>query len=167
VSAKAGGVGLNIIGANRLIMLEPDWNPATDKQAMGRVWRQGQTKHVFIYRLASHGSLEENILHRQVRKQGLSTAMVDTASGNMMQSVDWEDLRQVYTLHGYSHDGSPVNTEDIEVEVSTIPKEAGITSDRLRPLMLAACVLETTAPTREQGYLKGQQDITMASSQAT
>ena len=55
VSTKAGGVGLNIVGGNRLVLLEPDWNPAIDLQAMGRVWRQGQRKAVFIYRLATHG----------------------------------------------------------------------------------------------------------------
>ena len=51
LSSKAGGCGLNLIGANRLIMYDPDWNPANDNQAMARVWRQGQTKKVFIYRL--------------------------------------------------------------------------------------------------------------------
>jgi DNA repair and recombination RAD54-like protein len=44
LSSKAGGCGLNIIGANRLIMLDPDWNPANDAQAMARIWREGQQK---------------------------------------------------------------------------------------------------------------------------
>lgn len=51
LSSKAGGCGLNLIGANRLIMFDPDWNPANDDQAMARVWRDGQKKHCFIYRL--------------------------------------------------------------------------------------------------------------------
>lgn len=51
LSSKAGGCGLNLIGANRLIMFDPDWNPANDEQAMARVWRDGQTKPCFIYRL--------------------------------------------------------------------------------------------------------------------
>ena len=41
LSAKAGGVGLNLIGANRIVLLDPDWNPSTDAQAMARVWRDG------------------------------------------------------------------------------------------------------------------------------
>jgi len=44
LSSKAGGCGLNLIGANRLIMFDPDWNPANDMQAMARVWRDGQKK---------------------------------------------------------------------------------------------------------------------------
>ena len=51
LSSKAGGCGLNLIGANRLVMYDPDWNPANDEQAMARVWRDGQKKKVFIYRL--------------------------------------------------------------------------------------------------------------------
>lgn len=50
LSSKAGGCGLNLIGANRLVMFDPDWNPANDDQAMARVWRDGQKKPCFIYR---------------------------------------------------------------------------------------------------------------------
>eukprot|EP00795_Rhopilema_esculentum_P004315 gene4315-20520_t len=53
LSSKAGGCGLNLIGANRLVMFDPDWNPASDDQAMARIWRDGQKKQVYIYRLLS------------------------------------------------------------------------------------------------------------------
>ena len=62
LSTRAGGVGINLIGACRLIMLDADWNPAADLQAMARVWREGQKKTVFIYRLYTLGSIEESIL---------------------------------------------------------------------------------------------------------
>lgn len=55
LSSKAGGVGLNIIGANRLMLFDPDWNPANDAQALARVWREGQQKKVFIYRFLTAG----------------------------------------------------------------------------------------------------------------
>jgi hypothetical protein len=77
LSSKAGGVGLNLIGANRLILFDPDWNPANDAQAMGRVWRDGQKKKVFLYRLLCTGSIEEKVYQRQVSKQGLSANVVD------------------------------------------------------------------------------------------
>ncbi|PWN46676.1 hypothetical protein IE53DRAFT_15877 [Violaceomyces palustris] len=44
LSSKAGGCGLNLIGANRLVLFDPDWNPASDQQALARVWRDGQKK---------------------------------------------------------------------------------------------------------------------------
>ena len=65
LSSKAGGVGINLIGGSRLVMMDCDWNPATDKQAMSRVWRQGQKKPVYIYRLIAIGCIEDSIL--QVR----------------------------------------------------------------------------------------------------
>lgn len=75
LSAKAGGVGLNLVGGSRLVMLDPDWNPATDQQAMGRIWRDGQKKPVHIYRLISAGSIEETILDRQRAKGALSAVI--------------------------------------------------------------------------------------------
>lgn len=77
LSSKAGGVGLNLIGANRLILFDPDWNPANDAQAMGRVWRDGQKKKVFLYRLLCTGTIEEKIYQRQVSKEGLSANVID------------------------------------------------------------------------------------------
>jgi len=75
LSARAGGVGLNLIGASRLVMFDPDWNPATDAQAMGRVWRDGQTRPVFIYRLLSIGTIDEVVVDRQLKKGDLASVI--------------------------------------------------------------------------------------------
>lgn len=53
LSSKAGGCGINLVGANRLVLFDPDWNPAADQQALARVWRDGQTKECFVYRFIS------------------------------------------------------------------------------------------------------------------
>lgn len=82
LSAKAGGVGLNLIGANRLILFDPDWNPAVDLQAMARVWRDGQKKNVFVYRLLSTGTIEEKIFQRQLFKGELQSAVDGKYGGN-------------------------------------------------------------------------------------
>ena len=55
----AGGAGLNLVGASRLILLEPGWNPAKDAQVLGRIWRPGQNRPCFNYRLMCCGTLEE------------------------------------------------------------------------------------------------------------
>ncbi|MES1914023.1 MAG: hypothetical protein MHM6MM_006157 [Cercozoa sp. M6MM] len=78
LSSKAGGCGLNLIGANRLIMYDPDWNPANDLQAMARVWRSGQKKEVYVYRLMSTGTIEEKMYQRQIFKTAMADAVVET-----------------------------------------------------------------------------------------
>lgn len=77
LSSKAGGCGLNLIGGNRLVLFDPDWNPANDKQAAGRVWRDGQKKRVFVYRFLQAGTIEEKVYQRQLNKEGLQN-MIDS-----------------------------------------------------------------------------------------
>ena len=77
LSSKAGGCGLNLIGANRIVLFDPAWNPATDRQAMARVWRDGQLKQVYIYRMFSTGTVEERIFQRQILKEEVARAVVD------------------------------------------------------------------------------------------
>ncbi|KAJ7372135.1 DNA repair and recombination protein rad54b [Desmophyllum pertusum] len=77
LSSKAGGVGLNLIGASRLVLFDIDWNPANDIQSMARVWRDGQKNTVHIYRLLTTGTIEEKIYQRQTAKQGLSGTVAD------------------------------------------------------------------------------------------
>lgn len=72
LSAKAGGMGINLIGGSRLIMMDCDWNPAIDKQAMARIWREGQKRAVCVYRLVAAGCLEHSILQRQGGKAELA-----------------------------------------------------------------------------------------------
>jgi DNA repair and recombination RAD54-like protein len=55
-----------------------DWNPASDKQAAGRIWREGQKRRCFIYRFMSTGSIEEKIIQRQLSKEGLQNIVDNT-----------------------------------------------------------------------------------------
>lgn len=98
LSSKAGGVGLNLIGASTLILFDIDWNPANDLQAMARVWRDGQKKTVHIYRLLTTGTIEEKIYQRQTAKQGLSGAVAD-AKDSVKIEFSREELKDLFTLH--------------------------------------------------------------------
>ena len=69
--------GLNLIGANRLVLFDLDWNPATDKQAAARCWRDGQKRRCFTYRFLTTGTLEERIFQRQLSKEGLQSVVED------------------------------------------------------------------------------------------
>ncbi|XP_007488181.2 DNA repair and recombination protein RAD54B isoform X3 [Monodelphis domestica] len=99
LSSKAGGVGLNLIGGSHLILYDIDWNPATDIQAMARVWRDGQKHSVHIYRLLTTGTIEEKIYQRQISKQGLSGAVVDLAKTSEHIQFSVEELKNLFTLH--------------------------------------------------------------------
>lgn len=80
ISTRAGGLGLNLVSANRVVIFDPNWNPAQDLQAQDRSFRFGQKRHVVVFRLLSAGSLEELVYIRQVYKQQLSNIAV---SGKM------------------------------------------------------------------------------------
>ncbi|KAL7939890.1 P-loop containing nucleoside triphosphate hydrolase protein [Trichoderma chlorosporum] len=69
ISTKAGGVGLNITSANKVVIIDPHWNPAYDLQAQDRAYRIGQTRDVEVFRLISVGTIEEIVYARQIYKQ--------------------------------------------------------------------------------------------------
>ncbi len=77
LSTRAGGVGLNIVSANRVVIFDPNWNPALDLQAQDRSYRIGQRRDVDVYRLLTSGTLEELVYQRQVYKQQQSNVAVD------------------------------------------------------------------------------------------
>ena len=76
LSARAGGAGLNLVGAARLIMCDLDWNPAVNAQTAARVWRDGQrAPRCVVYRLHATGTLDEKLFQRVLFKQGLAAAL--------------------------------------------------------------------------------------------
>lgn len=76
ISLKAGGVGLTLTEADTVILYDPWWNPAVERQAMDRAHRIGQDKPVFVHRLVASGTVEEKILALQARKQALADALL-------------------------------------------------------------------------------------------
>lgn len=96
LSAKAGGTGLNLIGASRLVLFDVDWNPATDIQAMARIHRDGQKRHCRIYRVILKGSLEEKIWQRQVTKLGLADSVMEHK--NSAAQFSTAELRDLFRL---------------------------------------------------------------------
>ncbi|KAF4109865.1 DNA excision repair protein ERCC-6-like 2 isoform X1 [Onychostoma macrolepis] len=76
VSTLAGGLGLNFVGANVVVLFDPTWNPANDLQAIDRVYRIGQCRDVTVFRLISLGTVEEIIYLRQIYKQQLQSSVI-------------------------------------------------------------------------------------------
>lgn len=105
LSSKAGGCGINLIGANRLVLFDSDWNPATDKQAAARCWRDGQKKNCYTYRFLSSGTLEEKIFQRQLSKEGLAAVVEDKEQVNALSS---DELKMLFRFR----DDTPSDTHD-------------------------------------------------------
>lgn len=98
LTTKVGGLGINLTGANRVIIYDPDWNPSTDIQARERAWRLGQKRDVMIYRLMTAGTIEEKIYHRQLFKQFLSNKIL--RDPKQRQTFQMQDLHDLFTLGG-------------------------------------------------------------------
>ncbi len=89
VSLKAGGVGLNLTAADTVILYDPWWNPAVERQAMDRAHRIGQDKPVFVYRMVAEGTVESAIQELQSKKQALADALFEgTGQGSLNLSED-------------------------------------------------------------------------------
>nr|KAF6455896.1 ERCC excision repair 6, chromatin remodeling factor [Rousettus aegyptiacus] len=96
LTTRVGGLGVNLTGANRVIIYDPDWNPSTDTQARERAWRIGQKKQVTVYRLLTAGTIEEKIYHRQIFKQFLiNRVLKDPKQRRFFKS---NDLYELFTL---------------------------------------------------------------------
>jgi len=99
LSTRAGGLGLNLIGASVVIFFDSDWNPAMDRQAMDRVHRIGQTKDVHIYRLVSEHTVEEQIWKKQLEKRKLDDLVVNQGQFTLDKLKSWtaQDVMQILT----------------------------------------------------------------------
>ncbi|WP_413152336.1 DEAD/DEAH box helicase [Amaricoccus sp. W119] len=95
ISLKAGGVGLTLTAADTVILYDPWWNPAVERQAMDRAHRIGQTKPIFVYRLVAEGTVEEAILALQARKQALADALFTGAAGGHL-AFDMDVISELF-----------------------------------------------------------------------
>ena len=96
LTTRVGGIGVNLVGANRVIIFDPDWNPSTDLQARERAWRIGQEQSVTIYRLLTAGTIEEKIYHRQVFKMYLTNRVLKDPKQRRFFKTN--DLYELFTL---------------------------------------------------------------------
>jgi superfamily II DNA or RNA helicase len=94
ISLKAGGVGLNLTGADTVIHFDPWWNPAVEDQATGRAHRIGQTKVVTSYKLITRDTVEEKILTLQNRKREIISATLEGEEA-FANSLNWEEIQEL------------------------------------------------------------------------
>ena len=94
ISLKAGGLGLNLMEADYVYLVDPWWNPAVEQQAIDRTHRIGQDKHVIAYKMICRDTVEEKILNLQSRKKSLADDLI-TAEDNFVKKLSVEDIKAI------------------------------------------------------------------------
>ena len=98
ISSQAGGVGINLTAASRVVLLDAHFNPTVQDQALFRAYRYGQQRPVFCYRMLTEGTMEEKVYSRSVNKQGLALRVIDRKTiKRSFSAKEVEDLNEMCT----------------------------------------------------------------------
>lgn len=123
LTSQVGGVGLTLTSADRVIIYDPSWNPATDAQAVDRAYRIGQQKDVVVYRLITCSTVEEKIYRRQIFKDSI----IKQTTGKQkdpMRYFSKQELRELFTLEDPGYSGT-------QVQLAKMHSQGGDTSPAL------------------------------------
>jgi len=126
LSTRAGGQGINLAAADTVILFDSDWNPQQDLQAQDRAHRIGQTRPVVVYRLATKGTVEEDLLLSADAKRRLEKLVIKKGGFKTMgqkmdaqQDLDKDTLRSLLLKEGqvykFSGDKEILSDHDIDV----------------------------------------------------
>ena len=117
LGTRAGGVGINLVAADTVIIYDPDWNPQNDVQAQARCHRIGQTKTVSVYRVITKGTYEYGMYERANHKLGLEQAVI--GHGNYLAKTSAEAAEEAGALEG-NGDGKGEEKEAKEAKAKEI-----------------------------------------------
>ncbi|KAI9730507.1 MAG: hypothetical protein M1834_005748 [Cirrosporium novae-zelandiae] len=134
LSTRAGGLGINLMTADTVVLFDSDWNPQADLQAMARAHRIGQTKPVMIYRLVSKETVEEEVLERARNKlmlefitiqRGVTDKKIQEAadkaakSGRTTEPTSAEDISLILKRRGqkmFEQTGNQKKLEELDID---------------------------------------------------
>ena len=118
ISTRAGGLGLNLMSANIVVLYDSDWNPQIDLQAMDRVHRIGQKKPVKIFRLITQSTMEEKMIEKQTMKLKLDSLIIQKG-GSLKSGFSKDDLSSIvnYGADSIFKAGDDLTTEDIDIMI--------------------------------------------------
>ncbi|CAI2380796.1 unnamed protein product [Moneuplotes crassus] len=119
ISTRAGGLGLNLMSANVVVLYDSDWNPQIDLQAMDRAHRIGQTKPVQVFRLITQSTMEEKMIEKQAMKLKLDS-MIIQKGGQQKTNISKEDLANIvnYGADKIFKAGDDITSDDIDTIIA-------------------------------------------------
>ncbi|XP_051901918.1 DNA excision repair protein ERCC-6-like isoform X4 [Pristis pectinata] len=124
LTTQVGGVGLTLTAADRVVIIDPSWNPATDAQAVDRAYRIGQTANVVIYRLVTCGSVEEKIYRRQIFKDSLIRQSVGERK-NPFRYFSRQELRELFVLEDTRYSSTQRQLQTVHASQREMDAELG------------------------------------------
>ncbi|AMD20609.1 HDL135Cp [Eremothecium sinecaudum] len=127
LTTRVGGLGVNLTGANRIIIFDPDWNPSTDLQARERAWRIGQKREVIIYRLMISGSIEEKIYHRQIFKQFLTNKVLNNPKQKRFFKMN--ELHDLFSLGNEHSFANEEFSQEVKKQTQKMIKDTAADAD--------------------------------------
>ncbi|KKY19458.1 putative dna excision repair protein [Diplodia seriata] len=131
ISTRAGGVGLNITSANKVVVFDPNWNPAYDLQAQDRAYRIGQHRDVEVFRLISVGTIEEIVYARQIYKQQQANIGYNASNERRYFRGVQDQKEQKGEIFGlvnlFSYQGDNIVLRDIINKTNVAESKAGVT----------------------------------------
>ncbi|CUS20952.1 LAQU0S02e02146g1_1 [Lachancea quebecensis] len=148
LTTRVGGLGVNLTGANRIIIFDPDWNPSTDLQARERAWRIGQKREVTIYRLMIAGSIEEKIYHRQIFKQFLTNKILTDPKQKRFFKMN--ELQDLFTLGGETGLSNEGLESEVQKQTENIKKSRSDESDDFEK------VIQLSGVSKLEGFFGGK-----------
>lgn len=138
LTTRVGGLGVNLTGADRVIIYDPDWNPATDAQARERAWRIGQNRQVTVYRLITAGTIEEKMYHRQIFKLLLSNKVLDEPRQRRLFKTT--DLVELFNLNE-PIDGKTSESDHLFKESKLTPTSGGFSLSKIEEMKKLASAI--------------------------